>query len=131
MLKETVIVISSDPPCKNVQFKVVPLKAIFDQRRFKYKFFCFCVYFLCWISAKVTCAFLDYKKWRRNYPNKTFSESKKRYIFFHILDFTGTVGNRAFSTLSWRVSYNYAYSPFNKSFIHFINHSFIVFKKKY
>ena len=74
LVKGTVSVILSDPPCKdaNARFTTVPLKALSDQVWIRYS--CFFLFFLHLIftssfSVKVTGAFLALKKRRRNFTN--------------------------------------------------------------
>ena len=70
--------ISSDSPC-NAQFTMVPSKALPDQIWMRYSFFCLFFKLLIFIwgfSAKVTGAFLAFKKRRINYQNQM--------LIFHI-----------------------------------------------
>ena len=71
--KETVSAISSDSPCKdvNVQCHIynLALKAFSNQVWVRCKHFCFfkLFIFICTFFVKTTCAFLVYKKKRRNW----------------------------------------------------------------
>ena len=111
-IKGTECVNSCDSPCKddNARFTTVPFKALSDQVRIIYQCFCFIelFIFIYGFSVKVNCAFLAYKKQRRNSQNKIKFSSQKNEIFFQIQ----VSRDRCKSGIAIFVKRNNASSPF-------------------
>ena len=73
--------------------------------------------FICSFSAKVTCVFLVYKKQWRNSQKKILFELKKKndgifHVFDQVLKFQEYRCKSKVAIFAWRVTWNYAYSPF-------------------
>jgi len=92
-------------------FTTVPLKALSDQVWSRYQYFCFFKLFnlICGFFAKVTWAFLVYKKQWRNSHKLTLSESDDKSSKFLIrLRSPGYRCKSDMAIFAWRFIWNYA-----------------------
>ena len=105
----------SNSVCKdgNVRFTTVPLKlCLVKYELYFHVFISLNCYFHCGFTAKIT--FIVRKNKWRNCQSKNFYSQKNDGIF-HIFIISRFQGYRCKSgiVISWRVTWHYAYSPFN------------------
>ena len=104
-------VISSYPPCNegNGRFTTVPSKTLPDQALMRYQCFCFhkLFIFICRFSVKVNSVFLVYEKQPHRNPRVTVSST----ILIRLRFYRYRCKLRIV-IFAWRITWNYAYSPF-------------------
>ena len=114
-VKGTVSNISSDPPCEESRFTTVPLKALSDKVWIRFQ---------CFASEKKFLFAFSLRKWLVLYETtEKLTEINTLWVrnttilstFLIRIRCQGFRNKKGICIFAWRVTWNYAYSPFNPS----------------